>query len=67
MKSLKIGLARTWIVDTSIPVTDTIFTRLKRDYLKHRNSISETGQGLIDEGREFEIEQGSQLANIWGI
>ncbi|KAH9972694.1 hypothetical protein BJV77DRAFT_968522 [Russula vinacea] len=39
-------------------------TWLKRDYQKHRNSISETGQGLIDDDREWEIEQDSPLANI---
>jgi len=40
--------------------------RLKRDYVKHRDSISETGQGLIDEGRESEFAPDSKLANIWG-
>jgi hypothetical protein len=41
--------------------------RLKRDYIKHRDTISETGQGLIDEGRESEFTPGSKLANIWGM
>jgi hypothetical protein len=40
--------------------------RLKRDYVKHHNSISETGQGLIDEGRKSEFAPDSKLANIWG-
>jgi hypothetical protein len=39
---------------------------LKRDYIKHCDSISETGQGLLDEGCKSEFEPGSKLANIWG-
>ena len=41
--------------------------RMKRDYIKHRDTISATGQGLIQEDRESEFEPGSQLANIWGM
>jgi hypothetical protein len=28
--------------------------------------MSETGQGLIDDGREDKITAGSEIANIWG-
>ena len=28
--------------------------------------MSETGQGLIDDGREDEIAPNSEIANIWG-
>lgn len=28
--------------------------------------MSETGQGLVDDGRENEITPGSDIANIWG-
>ena len=40
---------------------------LKTNYKKHRSEMSETGQGLLDEGREDEITQGSELANVWGL
>jgi hypothetical protein len=28
--------------------------------------MSETGQGLIDDGREDDIAPGSEIANLWG-
>ncbi|KAJ7185193.1 hypothetical protein C8R46DRAFT_374399 [Mycena filopes] len=38
---------------------------LKRTYRDNRTLIGETGQGLLDEDREAEIESGSNLENIW--
>ncbi|KAH7913600.1 hypothetical protein BJ138DRAFT_1220151 [Hygrophoropsis aurantiaca] len=38
---------------------------LKENYIKHRDQIGATGQGLLDEDRESEITAGSELANIW--
>ncbi|KAH7917118.1 hypothetical protein BV22DRAFT_1200347 [Leucogyrophana mollusca] len=38
---------------------------LKENYIKHRDQIGETGQGLLDEDRESDITAGSELANIW--
>lgn len=43
-----------------------LLSSLKLQYGKYRKMISETGQGLIDEGREDEITPGSEIANIWG-
>ena len=39
--------------------------RIKKNYVKYRASISETGQGLIDADREDEILPGSEIANVW--
>ena len=39
---------------------------MKKTYAKHRASMSETGQGLLDARREDEIINGSEIANIWG-
>ena len=44
----------------------SFISRIKKNYVKHRASISETGQGLLDAGREDEILPGSEIANIWG-
>ncbi|GJJ06933.1 hypothetical protein Clacol_001129 [Clathrus columnatus] len=38
---------------------------LKKNYTKHWNSLKETGKGLVDEGQEDEIAEGSKLENIW--
>lgn len=38
---------------------------MKKAYIKHRGSISETGQGLLDADREGEIIAGSDIANVW--
>ncbi|GJJ11591.1 hypothetical protein Clacol_005826 [Clathrus columnatus] len=35
------------------------------DLDKHWDSLKETGQGLVDEGQEDEIAEGSKLENIW--
>lgn len=40
---------------------------MKKAYAKHWANISETGQGLLDAGREDEIMPGSEIANIWGM
>jgi hypothetical protein len=38
---------------------------MKTAYVKHRGNISETGQGLLDNGQEDDILEGSEVANIW--
>lgn len=38
--------------------------RLKRGYTSYRSEMSETGQGLMDEDREDEIVEGSEIDNI---
>lgn len=42
------------------------FLSLTTQYGKYRKMMSETGQGLINKGREDEITPGSEIANIWG-
>ncbi|KAF8064138.1 hypothetical protein FPV67DRAFT_1451371 [Lyophyllum atratum] len=37
---------------------------LKRGYTTHRKEMSETGQGLMDEDKEDEIVEGSEIDNI---
>lgn len=39
---------------------------LKKGYRDHRTLLGATGQGLVSEDREGEIEHGSELENIWG-
>jgi len=39
---------------------------MKAAYIKHRGNMSETGQGLLDNGQEADILDGSEVANIWG-
>ena len=51
---------RNWLIITCFGYS------LRTTYNKHRASISETGQGLLDEGRGDEIAEGSMLWNIWG-
>lgn len=36
---------------------------LKRSFMKHRDSLRSTGQGIIERGEEF--QEGSELGNIW--
>lgn len=43
-----------------------LFLSLKTQYGKYRKMMTETGQGLIDDGREDEITPGSEIANMWG-
>ncbi|KAI5836560.1 uncharacterized protein SCHCODRAFT_02646125 [Schizophyllum commune H4-8] len=38
---------------------------LKRMYVEKRNLLGETGMGLIDNGREADMTQGSELKNKW--
>ncbi|KIJ29159.1 hypothetical protein M422DRAFT_269503 [Sphaerobolus stellatus SS14] len=40
-------------------------TTINKKYNTYRNMLSQTGQGLIDGGRDHEIEDGTELANIW--
>ncbi|KIJ47695.1 hypothetical protein M422DRAFT_248701 [Sphaerobolus stellatus SS14] len=40
---------------------------LKKKYTELRNKLSETGQGLIDDGCEAEIEEDSPLENLWQL
>jgi hypothetical protein len=44
----------------------SFISRIKKNYVKHRASILETGQGLLNAGRENEILPGSEIASIWG-
>jgi hypothetical protein len=43
-----------------------LFSSLKVQYGKYRKMMSETGQGLIDEGRKDEMTPDSEIANMWG-
>ncbi|KIJ49879.1 hypothetical protein M422DRAFT_246247 [Sphaerobolus stellatus SS14] len=38
---------------------------IKKKYNMHPDMLSQIGQGLIDEGWDHEIQDGSELANIW--
>lgn len=40
---------------------------LKSTYRKNHATMSDTGQGLLDEGREEDIVKGSEIANVWGV
>ena len=44
----------------------SFISSIKKNYVKHQASILETGQGLLDAGREDEILLGSEITNIWG-
>jgi hypothetical protein len=35
--------------------------------VKHRESMTQTGQGLIDADQEHEIIVGSEIFNAWGM
>ena len=39
---------------------------IKKAYTKHHNMMSETGQGLLDDGLESTFIQGSGIKNAWG-
>jgi hypothetical protein len=39
---------------------------MKKAYVKQRSKMSETGQGLLDNGNEADILEGSEIANVWG-
>ncbi|KAJ6609748.1 hypothetical protein B0H10DRAFT_2225653 [Mycena sp. CBHHK59/15] len=40
---------------------------LKKSYRDHRDKLGSTGQGLVAENREGEIETGSNIENIWDL
>lgn len=44
----------------------TALCSLKTLYIKYRTDLGQTGHGLISEGREDEITEGSEIANVWG-
>jgi hypothetical protein len=44
-----------------------MFFSLRTSYRQHREVLGETGHGLLQEDREAEIEEGSALANVWGM
>jgi hypothetical protein len=44
----------------------TPFSSLKNRYHLHQKSLKATGHGLIMEGREDEIGEGSVIENVWG-
>ena len=40
---------------------------LKIGYSKYRQKMSDTGQGLLDAGREDEFVEDSEIKNVWGM
>jgi hypothetical protein len=43
-----------------------MISRLKKTYREQREKLGATGQGLVEDDREAEIESGSKIENIWG-
>jgi len=39
---------------------------LKTGYSKYHQKMSDTGQGLLDAGREDEFVEDSEIKNVWG-
>ncbi|KIJ48822.1 hypothetical protein M422DRAFT_247181 [Sphaerobolus stellatus SS14] len=56
-----------WTGDEKVygEVIKNCITIINKKYNMYRNMLSKTGQGLIDGGRNHEIEDGTELANIW--
>ena len=48
-------------------ITPMTPNRLKKQYWEHRTNLGKTGQGLVENGQEDEIQVGSELENIWGM
>jgi hypothetical protein len=44
-----------------------IFCSMKKAFRKHRETLKETGHGLIANGDEASIHPGSEIANAWGM
>ncbi|THV01307.1 hypothetical protein K435DRAFT_854004 [Dendrothele bispora CBS 962.96] len=40
-------------------------TALKKAYIEHRNTMSQTGHGIVVNGQEETIQAGSEIANAW--
>jgi hypothetical protein len=40
---------------------------LKTGYTKYCQKMSDTGQGLLDAGREDEFVEDSEIKNVWGM
>ncbi|KIJ41642.1 hypothetical protein M422DRAFT_48528 [Sphaerobolus stellatus SS14] len=57
-----------WADKTAAELGEAVKNRiynLRQLYHKHRTSVNETGQGLLDEGWEDEIAEDTPLWNIW--
>jgi hypothetical protein len=44
-----------------------VFFSLKKAFAEHKNTMSQTGHGLILNGHEDTITPGSEIANAWGM
>ncbi|KAG1727215.1 kinase-like domain-containing protein [Suillus lakei] len=51
--------------DLAETVKNRVANGLRKAFIKHRDSMSQTGQGLIDADREDEITFGSEIFNAW--
>ncbi|KAG1788877.1 uncharacterized protein HD556DRAFT_1529800 [Suillus plorans] len=51
--------------DLAEAVKNRVANGLRKAFIKHRDSMSQTGQGLIDADREDEITFGSEIFNAW--
>jgi hypothetical protein len=40
---------------------------LKTGYMKYCQEMSDTGQGILDTGREDEFVEASEKKNVWGM
>lgn len=50
----------------TLSVTNTLYYyRLQQTYTKSVKQLGETGFGLITNGREAEIKEGSTIFNVW--
>ncbi|KIJ29465.1 hypothetical protein M422DRAFT_269123 [Sphaerobolus stellatus SS14] len=67
-KVLLVDKETTWASKTPVELGEAVKNRvynLRGLYNKNRALLSETGQGLLDEGREDEIAEGAPLRNVW--
>ncbi|KAG1767872.1 hypothetical protein EV702DRAFT_1050206 [Suillus placidus] len=53
--------------DLADTVKNCVANGLRKAFIKHRDSMSQTGQGLIDADGEDEITFGSEIFNAWGM
>ncbi|KAJ8583204.1 hypothetical protein M405DRAFT_937362 [Rhizopogon salebrosus TDB-379] len=51
--------------DLADTVKNRLTNGLRKTFVKHRDSMSQTGQGLIDADREDEMTVGSEIFNAW--
>ncbi|KIJ34492.1 hypothetical protein M422DRAFT_263459 [Sphaerobolus stellatus SS14] len=66
-KVLTVHPSGQWTGDEKVygEVIKNRITTINKKYNMYHNMLSQTGQGLIDGGRDHEIEDGMELANIW--